>query len=97
MNYPQVKLLGRDKMILCLAASLASSLTHRVRPFFGLNHSVKFFYVIHKFLPASIFGNFLFDSYSFIIAKLTLKIHSFKPLRYTCECNNLYKHESQLS
>ena len=22
---------------------------------------------------------------------LTLEIHSFKPLRYTCECNNWYK------
>ena len=58
MNYPQVKLLGRDKMILCLAASLASSLTHRVRPFFGLSHSVKFFYVIHKFYQQAFSATF---------------------------------------
>ena len=47
----------------------------------------KAFWVICKFLPANIFGTFLFDSLSFIIINM-LEIYSFKPLRYICECNN---------
>ena len=52
---------------------------------------IKSAYVIHKFLPANIFGNFLFDFPSFIITTLTLEIHGFKPLQYTCECSHWYK------
>ena len=47
----------------------------------------KAFWIICKFLPANIFGTFLFDSLSLIIINM-LEIYSFKPLRYICDCNN---------
>ena len=62
----QVKsLLGHDKKILLLATAHASIFNTPRQTCFWLNLSVNFFYVIRKFLPADIFGNFLFDSPSF--------------------------------
>ena len=63
-------------------------LTQRVRLLIKSAPEV-FFSVIRKFLPAKIFGNFPFGSLSFINKNLNVfEIHSFKPLLYTCKCNN---------
>ena len=37
----------------------ASIFNTPIHGFFGLNHRVKFFYVIRKFLPEKVFGNYL--------------------------------------
>ena len=54
------------QIILCLEAAHASNLTRTASGLFWLTQRVKIFCVIRKFLPANIFGNFLFDSPSFI-------------------------------
>ena len=55
-------------MILCLAAAHA---THHVKPFL-IKWAREAFFVISKVLPANIFGNFLFDSPSFINTNVTV-------------------------
>ena len=54
--------LDHDKMILCLVAVHASIFNTSHQAFFLLNQRMQLFFV----LPANIFGNFLFDSPSFI-------------------------------
>ena len=53
-------------MILCLATTHAPIFNKQCQAIFWLNQRVKLFCVIRKFLPANIFGNFLFDSVWFI-------------------------------
>ena len=54
-------------MILCLAIAHASIFNTSRQVFFSLNQRVKLFlYVIFKFYQQKFFGNFLFDSPSFI-------------------------------
>ena len=55
-------------MILCLAATHASIYNTPRQAFSWLNQRLKVFCFIRKFLPANIFGNFLFDSSLFISA-----------------------------
>ena len=72
-------------MIVCLAAAQTFIFNTPCQAVISLNQRLNVFCVIRKFLPANIFGNFLFDFLSFINM---LEIHSLKPLRYICECNN---------
>ena len=65
-------LLGNDKIMLCLAAALAPIFNILRQAPFCLNQREKLFLGnTYKSLPANIFGNFLFDSPSFITAILT--------------------------
>ena len=50
----------------CVSEPCTRLLTHLVRPIFDQISAWSFLCVIRKFLPANIFGNFLFDSPSFI-------------------------------
>ena len=63
--YPRWPVKGYDKMIVCFAAAHASIFNTPHKALFWLNQRVKLFYVIRKFLPANIVGNFLFDYSSF--------------------------------
>ena len=62
-------------MILCLASVHASIFKTNHQAFFLLLNAKRFVSVsvIRKSLPANIFGNFLFDSFSFINKILTLE------------------------
>ena len=61
--------LDHDKLILCLAFVHTSIFNTPHLAFFGLNQCVNlfFFWLICNFLPVNIFGNFFFDSPSFIL------------------------------
>ena len=79
----------------CVKRSRTHILNTTRQAFFWLNQRVKHC-VTRKFWPANIFGNILFDCFihtwniwfPFTLLILTFKIHSFKPLRYACKCNN---------
>ena len=66
-------ILGHDKMVLCLAATHAFIFnTMRQALFYWITLWI-FFCFICKFLPTNIFGNFLFDSPSFINTDCNIK------------------------
>ena len=76
-------------MILCLANVHASIFKTNHQAFFLLLNARRFVSVcvIRKSLPANIFGNFLFDSLSFINANLNVRNNGFKQWQYTCKLN----------
>ena len=77
-------MLGHDKMILCLGGA-HTFLTHSVRPFLS-NQRVEIYTV--SFYQQTLLATFCFILLRLSIQSLRLEIHSFKPLRYTWECNN---------
>ena len=80
-------MLGHDKMILCLVGA-HTFLTRSVRPFLS-NQRVKIFLVSFvSFYQQTLLATFCFILLRLSIQSLRLEIHSFKPLRYTWECNN---------
>ena len=56
-----------------------------------LNQHVNLFYVIRKFLPAKIFGKFLFDSSSFINTNVNVRNSYFGTITVYLQVYNWYK------
>ena len=91
---------SHNKMILCLVA-VHTSAFNILRQAFCIKSMLSFLFFIPIFLSINILGNFLnvqiCDARTtsqpvFIINTIfNIKIHSYKPLQYTWECNNRYK------
>ena len=70
-------------MVLCFTAAHASAFNTPCQTFF-IKYAREYFFVSF----VSFYQQIILATFYLILLHLSVQIHSFKPLRYTCEYNN---------